>query len=307
MIFDQTGALANVKRHDYAPFGEELLNGSRTIAMGYAAADSTRQKFTSKERDNETGLDYFEARYYSTAQGRFTSPDEFQGGPDEFWLLGNPAANEKQSLPYGDMQVPQSLNKYQYCYNNPQRYIDPDGHDALWVTNKDTGETKLVIPVHFTGTAATPELIAAIVKRDNQLDTGGSGVKIEVVSTDKPINGVLNTLDLSPGLDNKKYPPAGEGVNDLGGNKGHINTDTGGTDGAAAHDVLHFAGIKDQYKEGDRDAKGQRTSTPKKGYDNSNIMTSRGGTKLKPEQIREAQNNSSTKKCTTESGKTVCK
>src|SRR6266404_2155312 len=61
MIFDKTGALANVKRHDYAPFGEELFNGARTTAMGYAAADSTRQKFTSKERDSETGLDFFTA------------------------------------------------------------------------------------------------------------------------------------------------------------------------------------------------------------------------------------------------------
>jgi RHS repeat-associated protein len=44
-----------------------------------------RQKFTSKERDNETGLDYFLSRYYSSTQGRFTSPDEFTGGPDELY------------------------------------------------------------------------------------------------------------------------------------------------------------------------------------------------------------------------------
>jgi hypothetical protein len=41
--------------------------------------------------------------------------------------------------------------------------------------------------------------------------------------------------------------------------------------------------------------------------DNSNIMTSRGGTTLKPEQLKEAQKNKSTKKGTTENGKTVCK
>jgi RHS repeat-associated protein len=38
---------------------------------------------TGKERDAETGLDYFLARYYSGAQGRFLSPDEFKGGPDD--------------------------------------------------------------------------------------------------------------------------------------------------------------------------------------------------------------------------------
>jgi RHS repeat-associated protein len=37
-------------------------------------------EFTAKDRDAETGLDYFLARYYSSAQGRFTSPDEFKGG-----------------------------------------------------------------------------------------------------------------------------------------------------------------------------------------------------------------------------------
>jgi hypothetical protein len=73
MIFDQSGTLANVKRHDYLPFGEDLSAGigGRTSAQGYDAADGVRQKFTSKERDNETGLDYFINRYYSSTQGRF--------------------------------------------------------------------------------------------------------------------------------------------------------------------------------------------------------------------------------------------
>ncbi len=63
MIFDHTGSLANMKRHDYLPFGEELssVTGLPSSVAGYAAADSTRQKFTSKEGDNETGLDYFSA------------------------------------------------------------------------------------------------------------------------------------------------------------------------------------------------------------------------------------------------------
>ena len=63
-----------------------------------------RQKFTSKERDNETGLDYFLARYYSSTQGRFTSPDEFKGGPDELFVLGS-GDNRKQAY-----LMPRSLN-----------------------------------------------------------------------------------------------------------------------------------------------------------------------------------------------------
>jgi len=85
---------------------------------------------TSKERDNETGLDYFGARYYSSTQGRFTSPDEFSGGPHDVYTLGK-GDPEKQALPYADITQPQSLNKYQYTYNNPLNNVDPDGHVCI--------------------------------------------------------------------------------------------------------------------------------------------------------------------------------
>jgi RHS repeat-associated protein len=66
---------------------------------------------TGKERDGETGLDYFRARYFSGAQGRFTSPDE----------------------PFADQHPdnPQSWNLYQYGYNNPLSNIDIDGR-SVW-------------------------------------------------------------------------------------------------------------------------------------------------------------------------------
>src|SRR6201988_5379232 len=91
IIIDQTGTLANVKRHDYLPFGEELFApaGGRSASLGYATGDGVRQQFTQKERDVETGLDYFEARYYSSIQGRFTSVDPLaasaQAGSPQSW------------------------------------------------------------------------------------------------------------------------------------------------------------------------------------------------------------------------------
>jgi RHS repeat-associated protein len=108
MIFDQTGSLANMKRHDYLPFGEELFApaGGRTTAMGYSG-EGIRQQFTSKERDIETGLDYFGARYYASTQGRFASPDE-------------PLIDQWPSSP-------QTWNLYVYGANNPLRFTDPDG------------------------------------------------------------------------------------------------------------------------------------------------------------------------------------
>ena len=82
---------------------------------------------TSKERDIDTGLDYLLARYYSSTQGRFISPDEFTGGPDELFYFADDASENPTF--YADLRKPQSLNKYQYSYNNPLRWVDPDGHD----------------------------------------------------------------------------------------------------------------------------------------------------------------------------------
>ena len=96
-----------VARHDYAPFGEELLTSNRPAGLGYGATSTVNQKFTGKERDSETGLDYFGARYMSSAQGRFTSPDP--GG------FGSALAD------------PQSWNAYAYGRNNPLKYTDPTG------------------------------------------------------------------------------------------------------------------------------------------------------------------------------------
>jgi RHS repeat-associated protein len=105
-----TGADGNLimgGRHDYAPFGEELSVGIgiRSASNGYSV-DSVRQKFTGKERD-ETGLDYFHARYYSNIQGRFTSVDPENAGAIE--------------------DDPQSWNGYAYARSNPVLYSDPDG------------------------------------------------------------------------------------------------------------------------------------------------------------------------------------
>jgi RHS repeat-associated protein len=73
-------------------------------------------EFTGKERDAETGLDYFGARYLASAQGRFTSPD---------W------SPTPQPVPFADLSNPQTLNLYSYVANNPLRTTDPNGHCGL--------------------------------------------------------------------------------------------------------------------------------------------------------------------------------
>jgi RHS repeat-associated protein len=109
MLADRTGSLAGIKRHDYMSFGEEIPSGvgPRSAANGYAANDNVRQGFTQKERDDETGLDYFGARYYANSNGRFTGADPWMGS--------------------AHTSSPQTWNRYTYTLNNPLRYVDQDG------------------------------------------------------------------------------------------------------------------------------------------------------------------------------------
>jgi RHS repeat-associated protein len=112
VITDEQGNV--VERHDYLPFGEECLTGPCASNPGGGAGQP--RKFTGKERDAETGLDYFGARYYGSKIGRFTTVD-----PVYTW-------NE-------NLLDPQRWNRYAYARNNPLRYVDPDGKipvDTIW-------------------------------------------------------------------------------------------------------------------------------------------------------------------------------
>ncbi len=118
MEANKSGNLGGIRRHDYLPFGEELVasTGAQRNGVGYEPpASNVKQKLGSKERDTETELDYFLARYFSSMQGRFVSADSFTGF----------AIN------------PQTLNLYAYVQNNPLRYTDPTGH---WSVEADDQE-----------------------------------------------------------------------------------------------------------------------------------------------------------------------
>lgn len=105
------GLLSSVKRHDYLPFGEELFAGvglRSGSSHGYEPpSDGVRQKFTDYERDGETGLDFAQARFFASSQGRFTSIDPLMASASTI--------------------RPQSWNRYSYSYNNPLRFSDPTG------------------------------------------------------------------------------------------------------------------------------------------------------------------------------------
>ena len=75
-----------------------------------------QSRSSGKERDAESGNDYFGARYYASSMGRFLSPD---------WSA------KEEPVPYAKLGNPQTLNLYAFVGNNPMGSIDPDGHSIL--------------------------------------------------------------------------------------------------------------------------------------------------------------------------------
>jgi len=100
-----------------------------------AAPDSVNPRFTGQMRDNESGLDYFEVRYFSAAQGRFTSPDPLP------WLHWQRAGDEDRARFQDFISDPQNLNLYAYTRNNPLRFTDPTG--MYYCTGDDAQCAKL--------------------------------------------------------------------------------------------------------------------------------------------------------------------
>jgi RHS repeat-associated protein len=100
-VTQRVNGVLQVTRHDFMPFGEE-------VAPPTASQD--KRLFTGKERDAETGMDYFGARYYRAAAGRFTTVDPV--------------------MTSAHLTNPQTFSRYAYARNNPLRYVDPDGRDV---------------------------------------------------------------------------------------------------------------------------------------------------------------------------------
>jgi RHS repeat-associated protein len=109
MVVDASGNLANMSRHDYLPFGEDvpLTLGGRNGDQGYSNSDGCRKKFTGYEYDDAADLNFAQARYQSSKQGRFTSVD--------------PLASS------ATVSDPQSLNLFSYVQNRPTIAVDPSG------------------------------------------------------------------------------------------------------------------------------------------------------------------------------------
>jgi RHS repeat-associated protein len=129
--------------------GGGVLAGSQWTSLpfgeGADALNTSGLHFTGKERDAESGNDYFGARYYASTMGRFLSPD---------WSA------KVYPVPYAKLDNPQTLNLYAYVGNNPMNRFDPDGHYSCDTKN------------HGAECGKIKDALAIVQKADSALKEG---------------------------------------------------------------------------------------------------------------------------------------
>ena len=195
-----TDSAGNIKSEsDYYPWGGEVQMVNN---------DPNHYKFTGKERDSESGLDYFGARYYSNGLGRFITPD---------W------AAKATAVPYAEFGDPQSLNLYSYVRNVPTTRFDIDGHqDADPAYKKFTKALGNIVSVKTevgTGYKISASLGGAKV-------SAGSGVSTETKSYPLGDHPTEVTSKAESKLEVKVGPVSGEVTNKAPG----FNPETGKID-----------------------------------------------------------------------------
>ncbi len=147
-------------RLSYLPFGQ--LDRDHSVGL-----DSVTHKFTSQELDEETGLYYYNARYYDPEIGRFLTADS---------IVPNPGNG-------------QAFNRYAYVYNNPLFYTDPSGHDPITaavvgamvsaiITAAQGGSPQQILTSAFLGAVSG----ATFYGVGQALHVAGAGIGMKIVT-----------------------------------------------------------------------------------------------------------------------------
>ncbi|HOF84971.1 MAG TPA: RHS repeat-associated core domain-containing protein [Treponemataceae bacterium] len=178
------------ERIEYTPYGElwvEKASAASNIDIPY--------RFTGKERDEETGLYYFGARYLDPKTSRWLSADPALGD----YIPGAPVNDEAKkrngNLPgMGGVFNLVNLHLYHYAGNNPVKYIDPDGRIQFQVQSKYTMQNSSWGFRNLTGTTG----------EDNTLGRAGCAVAGAA--------NLFNTFginDMNPAKVNKEFVSGG--------------------------------------------------------------------------------------------------
>jgi RHS repeat-associated protein len=133
---------------------------SQTVRKPYGTVNSGHKRFlyrgrqryhTGKERDNETGLLYYGARYLDSRTGRWISGDPAMADYVPSAPVNDEARRRNWNLPgQGGVFNYVNLHVYHYAGNNPVKYTDPNGRTNRSLTNEEWTQTKEAIDYAVT-------------------------------------------------------------------------------------------------------------------------------------------------------------
>ena len=183
------------------PYGELLVYQTLTDY-------NERFKFTGKERDDETGYDFFGARYYTSAAS--------------IWLSVDPLADKYPSI-----------SPYAYCAWNPMRYVDPDGRYFDEASEKVAQQIEIKCNNLLLETKNKN-----ILKELNQTLTDIQDMRndLEYEFSFENIGGILAQLE---GITNNEPQILFGGTNNNGHKRINIFIDLNNFNGSSAHEIRH--------------------------------------------------------------------
>jgi RHS repeat-associated protein len=140
-VTDANGVVAN--RKDFSAFGEETFTAQRTAGLKYQP-DNIRQDYTGHQEDDESGLEFAQARYYNAGHGRFTSVDPLTAS--------------------ATIRNPQTFNRYSYVLNSPYKYTDPLGllPDSKSVAGKCNFQCRVLNAINNGGKLSEADYALAV-------------------------------------------------------------------------------------------------------------------------------------------------
>jgi RHS repeat-associated protein len=218
------------------PFGNDLNNPPSVRCFSPSnppptADDATEHHFTGKERDAESGNDYFGARYYASTMGRFLSPD---------WSA------KEEPVPYAKLDDPQTLNLYSYVGNNPLARADADGHCGEDLCIVEGGVTAYFVGAAvLSGAAAVLSTPAGQRSLSTFTSAASANFSSNVSALKSTVSGWFSKKSADKPSTLKPGPHAGEGTPARSGDRNFTPGERGAVNAEGAEKGCHTCGTTD--------------------------------------------------------------